>query len=139
MLFNSYEFLFALLPIVLVGYYLLLPKVWRHAWLVLASFIFYGWWDYRFCSLLLLTITIDYVAGGASQRRPTQSSEALAALFNYQRFIYPRLLQILRFGCRDHQSDYRMAGRRKLVGAAFAFGAAGWDFLLHLSGDELFD
>ena len=64
MLFNSYEFLFALLPIVLVGYYLLLPKVWRHAWLVLASFIFYGWWDYRFCSLLLLTITIDYVAGG---------------------------------------------------------------------------
>ena len=32
--------------------------------MVLASFIFYGWWDYRFCSLLLLTITIDYVAGG---------------------------------------------------------------------------
>lgn len=64
MLFNSYEFLFALLPVVLAGYFLILPKGWRHGWLALASYVFYGWWDYRFCGLLLLTTTIDYVAGG---------------------------------------------------------------------------
>ena len=64
MLFNSYEFLFFLLPLVLAGYYLFLPKRWRHGWLALGSFVFYGWWDYRYCGLLLLAITIDYLAGG---------------------------------------------------------------------------
>ncbi len=64
MLFNSYEFVFFLLPIVLAGYFLLLPKGWRHGWLALCSFLFYGWWDYRYCGLLLLAICVDYVAGG---------------------------------------------------------------------------
>ena len=64
MLFNSYEFLFFLLPLVLAGYYLLLPKRGRHGWLALCSYVFYGWWDYRFCGLLLLTTTIDYIVGG---------------------------------------------------------------------------
>ena len=64
MLFNSYEFLFVLLPVVLAGYYLVLPKAWRHGWLALCSFVFYGWWDYRYCGLLLVAISIDYVAGG---------------------------------------------------------------------------
>lgn len=64
MLFNSYEFIFLLLPVVLAGYYLVLPKSWRHGFLALCSFVFYGWWDYRYLGLLLLAITIDYVAGG---------------------------------------------------------------------------
>ncbi|MGD9781970.1 MAG: MBOAT family protein [Kiritimatiellia bacterium] len=64
MLFNSYEFVFFLLPAVLAGYFLLLPKGWRHGWLALCSFVFYGWWDYRYCGLLLLAICIDYFAGG---------------------------------------------------------------------------
>ena len=64
MLFNSYEFLFLLLPLTLAGYYLFLPKAWRHTWLTLCSFVFYGWWDYRYLGLLLLAITIDYAAGG---------------------------------------------------------------------------
>jgi len=70
MLFNSYEFLFFLLPIVLAGYYLLLPKGWRHGWLALGSFVFYGWWDYRYCGLLLLAICIDYFAGGRIAATP---------------------------------------------------------------------
>ena len=64
MLFNSYEFLFLLLPVTLAGYFLLWPKAWRHGWLALCSFVFYGWWDYRYCGLLLLAISIDYCAGG---------------------------------------------------------------------------
>lgn len=64
MLFNSYEFLFFLLPLVLAGYYLLLPRGWRHGWLALCSYVFYGWWDYRYCGLLLLATSIDYLAGG---------------------------------------------------------------------------
>lgn len=62
MLFNSYEFLFAFLPVVLVLYYLLpaRPRVWL---LTLSSYFFYGWWDYRFCSLMLISTLIDYIAG----------------------------------------------------------------------------
>lgn len=63
MLFNSYEFLFLFLPLVLLGYYLLLPKRTRLLFLTLVSYFFYGWWDYRFCSLMLISTLIDYVAG----------------------------------------------------------------------------
>ena len=70
MLFNSYEFVFFLLPIALAGYFLLLPKSWRHGWLALCSFLFYGWWDYRDCGLLLLAICVDYVAGGRIAATP---------------------------------------------------------------------
>jgi len=70
MLFNSYEFLFLLLPIALAGYFLLLPKAWRHGWLALCSFVFYGWWDYRYCGLLLAAICIDYFAGGRIAATP---------------------------------------------------------------------
>lgn len=79
MLFNSYEFLFGLLPLILLGYFLVLPKSWRHAWLVLGSYIFYGWWDYRFCGLLLFTTTIDYIAGGriAGARTPVAKKQWL--------------------------------------------------------------
>jgi len=63
MLFNSYEFIFLFLPIVLIGYYLLVPERGRLIFLTLVSYVFYGWWDYRFCSLMFLTTVIDYVAG----------------------------------------------------------------------------
>ena len=81
MLFNSYEFLFLLLPVVLAGYYLFLPARWRQGWLALASYVFYGWWDFRFCGLLLLTTTIDYVVGGriAAARSPAAKKRWLLA------------------------------------------------------------
>ena len=62
MLFNSYEFLFFFLPLVFVGYYIF-PKRGRSLFLTLASYFFYGWWDLRFCSLLLLSTIVDYIAG----------------------------------------------------------------------------
>ncbi|MBP7828567.1 MAG: MBOAT family protein [Kiritimatiellae bacterium] len=63
MLFNSYEFLFLFLPLVLLGYYALVPRRARLLLLTLASYFFYGWWDYRFCSLMLISTLIDYAAG----------------------------------------------------------------------------
>jgi alginate O-acetyltransferase complex protein AlgI len=62
MLFNSYEFLFLFLPLVLAGYYFL-PRPTRMILLTLASYLFYGWWDFRFCSLLLISTLVDYLAG----------------------------------------------------------------------------
>jgi alginate O-acetyltransferase complex protein AlgI len=62
MLFNSHAFLFFFLPLALAGYYAL-PIRWRSAWLVTTSYFFYGWWDWRYCGLLLLVTSIDYLSG----------------------------------------------------------------------------
>ena len=63
MLFNSYEFLFLFLPLVLFGYYVLFRSRGRTVFLTIMSYVFYGWWDYRFCGLMLLSTVIDYIAG----------------------------------------------------------------------------
>ncbi len=61
MLFNSYAFA-AFLPIVLVVYYAL-PHRRQNLWLLGASYLFYGCWDYRFLGLILLSTLVDFAAG----------------------------------------------------------------------------
>ncbi len=68
MIFNSLEF-FVFLPLVLAAYYALSPRA-QNVWLVLASYFFYGWWDWRFLSLLWISTLIDYVCGRAMERHP---------------------------------------------------------------------
>lgn len=63
MLFNSVEFLFAFLPIVLIVYYLL-PHKQQNTFLVLASCVFYASWDWRFLLPLLCTTGLDYWIAG---------------------------------------------------------------------------
>lgn len=64
MLFNSYVFCLAFLPAVLLGWWGL-PSTRARLWLLtLASYVFYGWWDWRFVPLMLLSTTADYLAGG---------------------------------------------------------------------------
>jgi alginate O-acetyltransferase complex protein AlgI len=63
MLFNSYEFLFLFLPVVLAGYFLLRANRPRLILLTLLSYVFYGWWDWRFCGLMFLTTVVDYACG----------------------------------------------------------------------------
>lgn len=64
MLFNSYEFLFLLLPLALAGYYVFFrAEKARLVLLTLLSYLFYGWWDYRFCALMVVSTLVDYVAG----------------------------------------------------------------------------
>src|SRR5690348_10665328 len=67
MLFNSYVFLFAFLPVSLLGFYALarLGRQAAAAWLVLVSLFFYGWWNPAFLGLLLVSIAFNYGAGAA--------------------------------------------------------------------------
>jgi D-alanyl-lipoteichoic acid acyltransferase DltB (MBOAT superfamily) len=72
MLFNSYIFIFAFLPITLFFYYLLTEyKQYRFAiaWLTIASLFFYGWWNPKFLILLLTSIIINYAIGFTLWRR----------------------------------------------------------------------
>ena len=64
MLFNSIEFL-VFLPITFVLYWFMLNKDLRlqNLLVVVASYIFYGWWDWRFLSLIFISSAVDYSIG----------------------------------------------------------------------------
>lgn len=63
MLFNSLDFAL-FLPAVWVIYQLLYKyRRAQNFWLLAASYVFYGWWDYRFLALIFLSTAVDYFAG----------------------------------------------------------------------------
>ena len=64
MLFNSLEF-FIFLPAVFLFYWFVVNKSLKlqNIFLVLASYLFYGWWDWRFLSLIVFSTLIDYFIG----------------------------------------------------------------------------
>ena len=62
MLFPSYNFLFMFLPLVLLANHLIAVK-YKNLLLTIASYIFYAYWDYRFCSLILISTIWDYRLG----------------------------------------------------------------------------
>ncbi|PLX16573.1 MAG: membrane-bound O-acyltransferase family protein [Salinivirgaceae bacterium] len=64
MLFNTIDFAI-FLPIVFLLYWFATNnnrKV-QNILLVLASYVFYGWWDWRFLSLILFSTLVDYTVG----------------------------------------------------------------------------
>ncbi|MEZ4316382.1 MAG: MBOAT family protein [Myxococcota bacterium] len=60
MSFNSLAF--GVFLVVVLPCVHLLPKRAQNGFLVAASYLFYGWWDWRFCGLLLLSTVVDYLA-----------------------------------------------------------------------------
>ena len=68
MIFPSYIFIFCFLPVVLLIWLSPLPFKPRLWLLTIAGMVFYGWWDYRFVSLLIGSIVVDYYCGMAISR-----------------------------------------------------------------------
>ncbi|RED45363.1 D-alanyl-lipoteichoic acid acyltransferase DltB (MBOAT superfamily) [Winogradskyella eximia] len=63
MLFNSLEYLI-FLPVVFIIYWLLKNSYKKqNILLLISSYIFYGWWDYRFLSLIIFSSFLDYFVG----------------------------------------------------------------------------
>jgi D-alanyl-lipoteichoic acid acyltransferase DltB (MBOAT superfamily) len=64
MLFNSLEFAI-FLPIVFIIYWFVLQKNLKlqNLFIVVVSYIFYGWWDYRFLFLIALTSLCSWLSG----------------------------------------------------------------------------
>jgi alginate O-acetyltransferase complex protein AlgI len=64
MLFNSLEF-----PIFLIAFFLLYWSVfrrnlvWQNALIWVASYVFYGWWDWRFLALIAASTWVDFMVG----------------------------------------------------------------------------
>ena len=64
MLFNSIDFAI-FLPIVFLLYWYVTNKNLKlqNLLIVVASYVFYGWWDWRFLSLIVFSTVIDYTVG----------------------------------------------------------------------------
>lgn len=78
MLFNSLEFLL-FLPTVFVLYWFLFKNQLRsqNILLLVASYVFYGWWDWRFLSLIVISTAIDYFVGLQMQKTASLSKRKL--------------------------------------------------------------
>lgn len=64
MLFNTVDFAL-FLPIVFLLYWFVFAQKlqWQNLLLVAASYFFYGWWDWRFLSLIFFSSIVDYTIG----------------------------------------------------------------------------
>jgi alginate O-acetyltransferase complex protein AlgI len=73
MLFQSFPFIFVLLPVTFLAYWARPERAWRQSVILVASYVFYAWWDWRFCALLLLSSLVDFAVGlkiaGCSESR----------------------------------------------------------------------
>ena len=62
MLFPTVDFALFFILVFAVSWFLVkLPSIRKH-FLLIASYVFYGWWDWRFCGLLALNALINYSA-----------------------------------------------------------------------------
>jgi alginate O-acetyltransferase complex protein AlgI len=107
MLFNTFGFIFAFLPIVIVAFFMIakFSRHWAALWLALASLTFYGIWDYHYLPLLLLSIISNFYASGLllsarpASRKPIlvtsiSANLALLAYFKYTNFFISSVNQV---------------------------------------------
>ena len=63
MLFNSIEFLIYLPIVFLLYWFVFKPLRAQNLFVVVASYVFYGWWDWRFLLLMGFTTLCSYWSG----------------------------------------------------------------------------
>ncbi len=105
MLFNSFEYLI-FLPLVFAIYWSLSGyRNWQNVLIVIASYVFYGWWDSRFLALIVFTTLCSYACGilieKVKQKKLLLSLSiianlALLAYFKYFNFFATELQTLLR-------------------------------------------
>ncbi len=108
MLFNSLEFL-VFLPIVFLLYWFVFRgQRWQNLLVVVASYVFYGWWNWRFLFLIALTSLFSFASGllierfaGNRAAQKTVSALNIAlnigilGVFKYYNFFAENLVAIL--------------------------------------------
>ena len=87
MLFNSIDFLFFLPIVFLLYWFIFRTRKQKNLLIVISSYIFYGWWDWRFLFLIVLTSFCSYLSGlyieeYAKKRKVRQLISALNILLN---------------------------------------------------------
>jgi len=114
MLFNSFIFLFAFLPVTYVLFWSLRSTRARYILLAISGYVFYGYWNWRFCFLMAFSTLVSYTAGrgmlrwdGDSRKRklclviPVTTDLALLGFFKYANFGLGAFQGVLRLAGRD--------------------------------------
>ena len=114
MLFNSLNFLIFLPIVFLLYWFVFKPIKWQNLLVVVASYVFYGWWDWRFLFLIVLTTLCSFISGllieqykGERNKQKWISAAnivlnlAILALFKYYNF-FAENLQVLFNGFGIH-------------------------------------
>jgi len=98
MLFNSIEFIFFFLPIIFIGYFIL--SNWKTSriaklWLVLGSLFFYGYWNYNYLLLILISIVINFVLGHFLIKYKHKIFIIIGLFFNLGLLVYYKYMDFL--------------------------------------------
>ncbi|GAA5026427.1 O-acyltransferase [Marivirga lumbricoides] len=78
MLFNSFEFAL-FLPLSFLLYWFVFKKHLKaqNFFLLAISYLFYGWWDWRFLSLIAFSSLVDFIAGQQIEKSNTKARKKL--------------------------------------------------------------
>lgn len=78
MIFNSLDFAI-FLPVVFLLYWFVANRgiQLRNSYVVVASYVFYGWWDWRFLSLIAVSTVIDYFAGQQIEKASSRKKQKM--------------------------------------------------------------
>ncbi|HKW01042.1 MAG TPA: MBOAT family O-acyltransferase [Vicinamibacterales bacterium] len=108
MLFNSFVFLCAFLPVTYVVFWNLRQARARYVWLTLTGYAFYGYWDPRFTLLMAFSTLVSFLAGlgflrwsDPRRRRlclivPIATDLALLGFFKYTNFLLDSVQHVAR-------------------------------------------
>lgn len=82
MLFNSVEYLF-FLPVVFLLYWFVFKSLrWQNLFIVVISYVFYGWWNKSFLVLIAFTTLCSYLSGIMIDRSKTRRKARIITAAN---------------------------------------------------------
>jgi D-alanyl-lipoteichoic acid acyltransferase DltB (MBOAT superfamily) len=127
MLFNSYEFIFAFLPVVVAVFFVLgrVSRVWALRWVIAASLFFYGWWRPLNVLIIAPSVLINFALARVLQRLGN------SPVWHCVQCGISRLLQVLEFSSGRNQRCARYAD------GSSAHHLAAWNIVYHISKDRL--
>jgi len=110
MLFNSISFLI-FLPTIFILYWSTnkFNLKFQNVLILIASYLFYGWWDWRFLSLIAFSTFVDYIAGLQIEKHTNKNYKYIwlsvsvivnlgfLGFFKYYNFFTDNLIQTLSF------------------------------------------
>jgi D-alanyl-lipoteichoic acid acyltransferase DltB (MBOAT superfamily) len=118
MLFNSIDFAI-FLPIVFILYWFVANKNLKlqNFLIVAASYLFYGWWDWRFLSLILFSTIVDFMVGKKLRSEENQLKRKVLlwtsilvnlgflGFFKYYNFFLDNFITAFSFFGKDIQAN----------------------------------
>ena len=109
MVFSSMTFLPLFLPLVILPYFLVRSLRAKNAILLAFSLLFYAWGEPKWILVMLLTVTVNYIAGLLIDRAKTEGARrlwmivgvavslAFLVFFKYTRFFADMLLALFSY------------------------------------------